>query len=71
MIALFCSQKTISIVKKNYIKKKKKKEKKNGDLYCLNCLHSCRTKNKLESHKRACEKGFCSIVMPSEDTKVL
>ena len=37
----------------------------------MNSLHSCRTKNKLESHKRACEKGFCSIIMPSEDTKVL
>ena len=22
-----------------------------GDFYCLNCLHSFRTKNKLESHK--------------------
>ena len=25
--------------------------KNNGDFYCLNCLHSFRTKNKLESHK--------------------
>ena len=29
--------------------------KNNGDFYCLNCLHSFRIKNKLESHKRACE----------------
>ena len=26
--------------------------KNNGDFYCLNCLHSFRTKNKLESHKK-------------------
>ena len=46
--------------------------KNNGDFYCLNCLHSFRTKNKLESHKRVCEnKGFCDVIMPSEDTKIL
>ena len=27
--------------------------KNNGDFYCLNCLHSFRTKNKLESHKKS------------------
>ena len=26
--------------------------KNNGDFYCLNCLHSFRTKNKLQSHKK-------------------
>ena len=26
--------------------------KYNGCFYCLNCLHSFRTKSKLESHKR-------------------
>ena len=26
-----------------------------GDFYCLNYLHSFRTKNKLESHKKVCE----------------
>ena len=25
------------------------------DFYCLNCFHSYRTKNKLESHKKICE----------------
>ena len=40
--------------------------------YCLNCLHSFRTENKLKSHKKVCEnKDFCNIVMPSEDTKIL
>ena len=46
--------------------------KNNGYFYCLNCLHSFRTKNKLESHKRVCEnKNFCNVIMPSEDTKIL
>ena len=30
--------------------------KNNGNFYCLNCLHSFRTKNKVESHKRVLEK---------------
>ena len=34
------------------------------DFYCLNCLHSFRTKNKLKSR-------FCNAIMPSEDTKIL
>ena len=44
---------------RNYIKKI-------GDFYCLSCLHSFKTKNKLESHKRVCEN-----IMPSEHTKIL
>ena len=43
-----------------------------GDFYCLNCLHSFRTKNKLQSHKRVCEdKDFYNVIMPSKDTKIL
>ena len=46
--------------------------KNNGDSYCLNCLHSFRTKNRLESDKKVCEiKDFCNVIMPSEDTKTL
>ena len=26
-----------------------------GDFYCLNCLHSFRTKNKIKSHEGICE----------------
>ena len=38
----------------------------------MNCLHSFRTKNKLESHKKLCEnKDFCNVIMSSEDTKIL
>ena len=34
--------------------------KHHGDFYCLNCLHSCRTENKLKSHKKRCKnKDFC------------
>ena len=46
--------------------------KHHSDFYCLNCLYTFRTDNKLKSHKKLCEnKDFCNIVMPSEDTKIL
>ena len=46
--------------------------KHHGDFYCLNCFHSFATKIKLQLHKRVCEnKDFCSIIMPSDDTKIL
>ena len=46
--------------------------KNNSDFYCLNCLYSFRTENKLESHKKVCKnKGFCCVVISSEDTKIL
>ena len=38
-----------------------------GDFYCLNCIHSFRTKITLKSHKKVSkEKKFCHIVMPFE-----
>ena len=46
--------------------------KRDGDFYCLNCLHSFATENKCESHKKVCEnKDLCNVVMPCEDTKTL
>ena len=40
--------------------------KHHGDFCCQNCFHSFATKNKLESHKRACKnKDFCNIRMQS------
>ena len=46
--------------------------KHKGDFYCLNCLHSLRTENKLESHEKVCKnKGFCGIAMSSEKYKKL
>ena len=47
-------------------------DKHHGDFYCLNWFHSFATENKLQSHKRLCEnEDFCSIIMPSENTKIL
>ena len=44
----------------------------NDDFHCLNCLHSFRRKNKLESHKKVCEnKDFCGAVMSLKDSKIL
>ena len=41
--------------------------KHQGHFYCLNCLHSFATKNKLKSHEKVCKnKEFCGIVMRSE-----
>ena len=41
------------------------------DFYCLNFLFSFEAKKKIESHKRVFKnKGFCNVVMPSEDTKI-
>ena len=46
--------------------------KNHGNSYCLNCLHSFRTKNTPESHKKVCEnKDFCNIIMLSEDNQIL
>ena len=46
--------------------------KRHGDFYYLNCFHSFTTENKLQLHKRVCEKkDFCNIIKPSEDTKIL
>ena len=38
-----------------------------GDFYCLNCLHSFTTKNKLVSHKKYVKKK----IMSWEDNKIL
>ena len=46
--------------------------KHHGDFYCLNCLHTFRTENKLKSHEKVCKnKDFYGIVMPSEKDKTL
>ena len=43
-----------------------------GEFYCRNCLHSFRTKKKLESHKKVGEnKDFYEVIIPSEDTEIL
>ena len=46
--------------------------KHEGDFYCLNCLLSFRTKNKLKKHKSACEShDYCYVEMPKENNKIL
>ena len=41
-------------------------------IFCLNCLHSFRTKDKLELHKHVNENiDFCNAKMPSEENKIL
>ena len=38
-----------------------KTSKNNGDSYFLNCLHSFRTKSRIESDKKVCEIKVCDI----------
>ena len=60
------------LVKKLSVLLKRTRSKHHDDFYCLNFLHSYRTKNKLESHKKVYEnKDFCNIIMSSKDTKIL
>ena len=38
-----------------------------GDFYCLNCLHTYTTKNKLKKHRKICENHeYCKLEMPKE-----
>ena len=42
------------------------------DFYCLNCFHSYRMKNKLETHKKICEnRDYCCVEMPSKDNNTI
>ena len=42
------------------------------DFYCLNCFHSYRTKNKLESLKNICENhDYCHVEMPTKDNNII
>ena len=43
-----------------------------GDYYCLNCFHSYRTENKLNTHKKICENNkYCHIEMPNKDNNII
>ena len=64
-MTLSCIKKTVSILRGIL-------STNNGDFYCLDLLHSFRTKKTLESNKKICEnKDICNTVMTSEDTKIL
>ena len=44
----------------------------NEDFYCLNCFHSHRTKNKLETHKKTCENNkYCHVETPTKDNNTI
>ena len=44
----------------------------NGDFYCLGCLHSFRTGNKLKRHERLCNNhDYCHVEMPTRDNNTL
>ena len=44
----------------------------NGGFYCLNCLRSFRTKNKLETHKKIWkDHDFRKLIMPNENNYII
>ena len=44
----------------------------NGGFYCLGCLHSFRTDNKLKKHEKVCNNhDYCYVQMPREYNKIL
>ena len=46
------------------------KSKYDGDFYCLNCLHSFRTENKLKEHENVCKNhDYCYIELPGKSLK--
>ena len=43
-----------------------------GDFYCINCLHSYRTENRLKKHYNLRKNNdYCYVEMPTEDNKIL
>ena len=43
-----------------------------GDFYCLNRLHSYRTKEKLKEHEKVCNNhDYCYLKMPNKYKKIL
>ena len=53
----------LSLSKKLSALLKRITSKHDGDFYSLNCVHSFRTKSKLDSHKKVCKnKDFCNNV---------
>ena len=46
--------------------------KYDGNLYCLNCLHSYRKKDKLKEHENVCkDHDYCYIEMLNKDNNKL
>ena len=62
---LSCGKQTIYSIERSNMKH-------HGVFYCLNCLHSLRTENKLQCCEKACKnKYFCRIVMPAKKDNIL
>ena len=62
-MALSCNKKIICIITEKTSK---------GAFYCLNCLNSFRTENKLNSHEKVCKNNdFCGIVLPTGKNEIL
>ena len=41
-------------------------------IYCINCIHSFRTKDKLKKHENVCKsQNYCYVEIPKEDNKIL
>ena len=46
--------------------------KHDGGSYCINCLHSFRTKNRLKKHINVCKNhDYCYVKIREEDNKIL
>ena len=44
----------------------------NGDFYCINCVHSYRTENKLKKHENVCKNyDYCYAEIPNEGNKII
>ena len=44
----------------------------NGDVYCMNCFKSIRTKSNIETHKSMCENhDYCYVQMANNENKML
>ena len=43
----------------------------NGNFYCINCLHSFRTENKLKNYYNLCKNhDYCYVEVLKEDNKI-
>ena len=41
---------------------------RDGDFYCLNCFHSCRTEKRLKKHEKVCkDHDYCYVKIPDKD----
>ena len=44
----------------------------NGDFYCIICLHSYRTENKLKKYEKVCkDHDYCYVEMPNGNNKII